>query len=293
MRAYRQSHQNSCAVGTCGVRRTYFNHGCNVPFNIRWKPARQNATMDAPIRVLLINIGCAMDRRQFNSLPLLALVGLTAAALQQAHALSLADLSSADASKGLKAALEKGALSAIGLLGVQDGFLGNPQVRIALPGYLNDAAQLLRTFGQGDKVDELLTTMNRAAETAVPQSRTLLLKAVQTMSVTDAKTILSGGNTAVTDFFASKTRTDLAAKFLPVVTQATAKVGLAEKYNAVAGKASEFGLVKKEDANVQQYVTGKTLDGLFFMISEEEKKIRANPVSYGSAILSKVFGSLQ
>jgi hypothetical protein len=78
-----------------------------------------------------------------------------------------------------------------------------------------------------------------------------------------------------------------------VVTQATAKVGLVDKYNAVAGKASEYGLVKKEDANVQQYVTGKALDGLFYMISEEEKKIRENPVGYGSAILSKVFGALK
>ncbi len=232
-----------------------------------------------------------MDRRQFNLLPLVGLVALTA--VGQAHALTLADLSSADASQGLKAALEKGALSAVGLLGAKDGFLGNPQVRIALPGYLNDAAQLLRTFGQGDKVDELLTSMNRAAEAAVPMSRDLLLNAVKTMSVTDAKAILSGGDTAMTEFFASKTRPALSAKFLPVVTQATAKVGLADKYNAVAGKASELGLLKKEDANIQQYVTGKTLDGLFFMISQEEKKIRQNPVQAGSAILSKVFGALQ
>lgn len=234
-----------------------------------------------------------MDRRQFNSLPLLTLAGLVALAADQARALTLEDLSSADASKGLKTALEKGALNAVGLLGAKDGFLGNPQVRIPLPGYLNDAVQLLRTFGQGEKVDELLTSMNRAAEAAVPMSRDLLLNAVKTMSVTDAKGILSGGDTAVTEFFASKTRPSLAQKFLPVVTQATAKVGLADKYNAVAGKASEFGLVKKEDANIQQYVTGKTLDGLFFMISEEEKKIRQNPVGYGSAILSKVFGALQ
>ena len=234
-----------------------------------------------------------MYRRQFNLLPLHLLAGLTALAASQAQALTLADLSNADASKGLKAALEKGALSAIGLLGVKDGFLGNAQVRIPLPGYLNDAAQLLRTFGQSEKVDELLTSMNRAAEAAVPMSRDLLLNAVQTMSVTDAKGILSGGDTAVTEFFVAKTRPALATKFLPVVTQATAKVGLADKYNAVAGKASELGLVKKEDANIQQYVTGKTLDGLFFMISEEEKKIRQNPVGYGSAILSKVFGALQ
>jgi hypothetical protein len=223
----------------------------------------------------------------------MTMAGMWAFTWDKARALTLDDLSNADASKGLKAALEKGALSAVGLLGATDGFLGNDKVRIPLPGYLNDAAQLLRTFGQGAKVDELLTAMNLAAEAAVPQSKELLLKAVQTMSVTDAKGILSGGNTAVTDFFASKTRPALAVKFLPIVTQAISKVGLADKYNEVAGKASELGLVKKEDANIQQYVTGKTLDGLFLMISEEEKKIRQNPVGYGSAILSKVFGALQ
>ncbi len=232
-----------------------------------------------------------MDRRLFNLTPLLALFSLTVGT--QAQALTLDDLSNADASKGMKAALEKAALSAVGLLGAKDGFLGNDRVRIPLPGYLNDAAQLLRTFGQGDRVDELLTAMNRAAEAAVPQSKALLLNAVNTMSVSDAKAILSGGNTGVTDYFASKTRPALATQFLPVVTQATAKVGLADKYNQVAGKASELGLVKKEDANIQQYVTAKTLDGLFFMISEEEKKIRQNPLGYGSAILSKVFGALK
>ena len=234
-----------------------------------------------------------MDRRRFNSIPLFALTGFTLLAARQAHALSLADLSNADATKGLKTALENGALAAIGTLGTQDGFLGNPQVRIPLPGFLNDASQLLRTLGQGDRIDELLTAMNRAAEAAVPKSKDLLLKAVQSMTVTDAKGILEGGNTAVTDFFASKTRAPLATTFLPVVTQATAKVGLVEKYNSVAEKASGMGLMKKEDANVQQYVTGKTLDGLFFMISEEEKKIRQNPVAYGSSILTKVFGALQ
>lgn len=235
----------------------------------------------------------AMDRRQFNvsSVSLLAL--LSAAAMNQAHALTLADLSNADATKGLKEALEKGALSAIGILGAPDGFLGNEKVRIPLPGALNDAAKLLRTFGQGARVDELVTAMNRGAEAAVPMAKDLLLNAVRTMTVTDAKGILSGGDTAVTGFFASKTRPALAVKFLPVVSKATEKVGLAGKYNEVAGKAADLGLMKKEDANIQQYVTGKTLDGLFFMISEEEKKIRQNPVGYGSAILSKVFGALK
>jgi Protein of unknown function (DUF4197) len=233
-----------------------------------------------------------MDRRQFNSL---CLVGATMAALatQKAYALSLSDLSNADASTGLKVALEKGAMSAINALGASNGFLGNEKVRIQLPGYLQDAANLLRTFGQGAKVDELVTAMNRGAEAAMPMAKDLLLNAVQTMSVQDAKAILSGSNTAATEFFASKTRPALALKFLPAVTQATATVGLADKYNQIAGKAAEMGLVKKEDANIEQYVTGKALDGLFLMISEEEKKIRQNPVAYGSNILTKVFGALK
>jgi hypothetical protein len=234
-----------------------------------------------------------MDRRQFNSVCVSGLGLLASLAVQQAHALTLADLSNADATKGLKTALEKGALSAVNLLGATDGFLGNEKVRIPLPGYLEDAAKWMRTFGQGARVDELVTSMNRGAESAVPMAKDLLVKAVQTMSVTDAKGILAGGETAVTDFFASKTRPALATKFLPVVTKATEKVGLADKYNQVAGKASELGLVKKEDANIQQYVTGKALDGLFLMISEEEKKIRQNPVGYGSAILTKVFGAIR
>lgn len=233
-----------------------------------------------------------MQRRQFTiTASLGALISL--AAVERAHALTLANLSNADATQGLKAALEKGALSAIALLGATDGFLGNDKVRINLPSSLQDAVNLLRTLGQGGRVDELITAMNRGAEAAMPMAKDLLVNAVQTMSVTDAKAILTGGDTAVTQFFASKTRPSLAVKFLPVVTHATEKVGLAQKYNDVAGKASEMGLLKKEDANIQQYVTGKALDGLYFMISEEEKKIRHNPVGYGSAILSKVFGALK
>jgi len=233
-----------------------------------------------------------MQRRQFAiTASLTTLLGL--AAVERAHALTLADLSNADATQGLKTALEKGALSAISLLGATDGFLGNDKVRINLPGSLQDAVNLLRTLGQGGRVDELVTAMNRGAEAAMPMAKDLLVNAVQTMSVTDAKGILTGGDTAVTQFFAGKTRPGLAVKFLPVVTHATEKVGLAQKYNDVAGKAAEMGLMKKDDANIQQYVTGKALDGLYFMISEEEKKIRQHPVGYGSAILSKVFGALK
>jgi hypothetical protein len=233
-----------------------------------------------------------MDRRQFNSIPVPTLAAVILLAQTQAHALTLSDLTNAEASKGLKTALEKGAIAAISTLGKTDGFLGNEKVRIPLPGFLEDASKLLRTFGQGARIDELVTAMNRAAEAAVPMAKDLLLGAVKSMNVTDAKKILQGGETSVTSFFAEKTRAPLSVKFLPVVTKATEKVGLAEKYNQVAGKAAGMGLVKKEDANIQQYVTGKSLDGLYLMIGEEEKKIRQDPIGTGSAVLKKVFGAL-
>lgn len=234
-----------------------------------------------------------MQRRQFNQAGISALGLLILAAYQQAQAISLADLSNAEAGSGLKTALEKGALAAVALLGKTDGFLGNPKVRIPLPGYLEDASKLLRNFGQGKRIDELVTSINRAAEAAVPMGKDLLVSAVRSMNVNDAKNILQGGETSVTNFFAEKTRAPLGVKFLPVVTKATAKVGLANKYNEFAGKAAGFGLVRKEDANIQQYVTGKTLDGLYLIIGDEEKKIRQDPVGTGSAILKKVFGSMK
>lgn len=232
-----------------------------------------------------------MNRRQFSSLSAGSL--LTMACLEHAYALSLTDLTGADASKGLKAALERGATAAVNALGAPDGFLGNDKVRIPLPKFLDEVAKVLRTFGKGAQVDELVTAMNRGAEAAVPQGKDLLVKAVQTMTVTDAKSILAGSQTAVTEFFESRTRPQLAVKFLPIVTKATERVDLASKFNEVAGKAAELGLMKKDDANIQKYVTDKTLSGLFHMIAEEEKKIRDNPGAYGSAILSKVFGSLK
>ena len=231
-----------------------------------------------------------MQRRKFQACGFAALILL---ATTRAQALSLADLSNADASSGVKAALEQGALAAVGLLGQSGGFLNNPQVRIPLPGYLNDAAQLMKRFGQGARIEELERSINRAAELAVPMGKEVLVGAVRSMNVQDAKNILTGGTTSVTQFFAEKTRVPLGQKFLPIVAQATDKVGLAQQYNAFAGKAVGFGLVKKEDARIEDYVTGKTLDGLFTVIGEEERKLRQNPAAAGSALLQKVFGALK
>lgn len=201
------------------------------------------------------------------------------------------DLTESDANAGIRTALERGAIAAVALLGRRDGFLGNPLVKIELPGYLKDAAKLLKATGQGARLDELVTAMNRAAEAAVPAARPLLVRAVKDMSVEDGLKILRGGDDSATNFFADKTRVPLHAQFLPIVTKATEKVALADKYNAVAKKASSFGLVRGDDANIQQYVTGKALDGLYRLIGEEEKKIRRDPVGTGSAILKKVFGA--
>jgi hypothetical protein len=218
-----------------------------------------------------------------------AVVLATLAGLPTGTAWALA-LTESDAALGVREALARGTESAIGLLGRKDGFLGNPKVRIPLPGYLDDAAKLLRTFGQGKRVDTLVTAMNRAAESAVPAGRDLLVGAVRDISVEDALKIVRGGDNAVTRFFERKTRAPLTDRFLPIVTQSTEREQLARKYNAVAGKAQGLGLVKKEDATIEGYVTRKSLDGLYFMIGEEEKKIRADPIGTGSAMLRRVFG---
>ena len=224
-----------------------------------------------------------MHRRQFN-------LALTATACLGAGPLQAADLSQADAASGLRVALERGASAAVSLLGREDGFLGNPKVRIPLPGFLNDAAKLLKFTGQQKRVDELVTAMNRAAEAAVPEAKSLLIAAVKSISVGDARRIVGGGEDSVTRFFADKTRTPLTQRFLPIVTRETKRVDLAARFNAVAAKGANLGLVKGEDANIERYVTRKALDGLYLMIGEEERKIRRDPVGTGSAILAKVFG---
>jgi hypothetical protein len=209
-----------------------------------------------------------------------------------ANALSLADISGRDANGGLKEALTQGAAKAVDVLGRQDGFLGNPKVRIPLPESVQKVEGLMRGLGMGKQADELLTAMNRAAEAAVPQAKVMLVNSIKQMSVEDAKGILSGGEDSATQYFRRTTSGPLAEKFKPVVQKAIARVKLAEKYDQFAGKAAKFGLVREQDAHLESYVTQKALDGLYLMIAEEEKAIRKNPAEAVGKLAKKVFGAL-
>ncbi len=218
---------------------------------------------------------------------------LVASNARNAMAFDLSDLSQKDASLGVKTALEKGAEVAVSLLGKADGFWGNDAVRIPLPDWLHKAERALRFMGKGQDIDDMKLGVNRAAEQAVPQAKTLLVGAVRSMSVQDAKGIISGGDNSVTTFFRGKTEKPIGEKFLPIVSKVTDRIGLARQYNRIAGQGEQLGLVKPEQAKVERHVTTKAMDGLYYMIGEEEKKIRQDPIGTGSEILSKVFGALR
>ncbi len=209
-----------------------------------------------------------------------------------AMALSLADLTQGDASGGLKDALSQGAKVAVQQLGKPGGFSNNPDVRIELPGNLGKAAKTMKMMGMGAQVDQLEASMNKAAEAAVPQAQALLLDSVKKMTVQDAKSILSGPQDSATQYLNKTSREQLRAKFLPIVKQATAQVGLAKQYNSFAGQAASFGVIDAKSANIESYVTEQALDGLFAMIAEQEASIRENPAGAATSLAKKVFGAL-
>jgi hypothetical protein len=229
-----------------------------------------------------------MDRRQFTAA--LWAGGAMAALAATPFGAWAAALGERQAASGVRAALERGVRAAVARLGRPDGFLGDERVRIPLPDFLHDAQRLLRATGQQRRVDELVTAMNRAAEAAVPEATDLLLQTAREVSVTDALAMVRGGDTGVTDHFAERTREPLTAALLPIVTRATERVALAERYNALAGRARSLNLVRPEQANLQQHVTSKALDALYLVIGDEERKLRADPVAAGSDLLRRVFG---
>ena len=221
-----------------------------------------------------------------------AILGLSAGLVicAQAAGQGLASLTSQDAAAGLKDALIQSAGKAVGQLGAADGFLGNPQVKIPLPDSVRRVESGLRMIGMGRQADELVVSMNRAAEMAVKEATPILVESVKKMSVQDAKGILAGGDNAATDYFRRTTSAQLTQRFQPIVTTMTAKVQLAEQYNSLAGQAASLGLLKQEDANIDAYVTRKALDGLFIVIAEQERAIRKDPVGAATGMAKKVFG---
>ncbi|NOU25292.1 MAG: DUF4197 domain-containing protein [Methylotenera sp.] len=222
---------------------------------------------------------------------LLAILGFVLFATH-ANALSVSDLTNKEASGGLKEALTQGVGKAISALGATDGFLGNKEVKIPLPSSLKKVEKVMKMMGMGKQSDELILKMNRAAEAAVPEAKTLLVDSIKKMTVEDAKAILTGPQDAATQYFKKTTSTQMAQKFLPIVTKATEKVQLAETYNKYAEMGSKYGVVKKEDAKIEQYVTNKALEGVYLMIAKEEAAIRQDPVGQASSLLKKVFGAL-
>jgi hypothetical protein len=210
-----------------------------------------------------------------------------------ATAQNLAAFTNQDQVQALKDALVQGSGKAVSQLSAPDGFLGNPKVKIPLPDSIRRVESGLRMIGMGRQADELVTSMNRAAEMAVREATPLLVSSVKSMSVADAKGILTGGDDAATQYFKRNTSEALTQRFLPIVKEMTAKVELAQQYNGLAGQAAQYGLISKEEANIDLYVTHKALDGLFVVIAEQERSIRRDPMGAATSVAKKVFSSLR
>lgn len=232
------------------------------------------------------------SRRQMFLCAGAAVLGVfSAAALAGTLGTALDALTNKDASSGLRAALSQGIDVAVRQLGAPDGFLKDPKVTIPLPPAMKKAEKAMRFLGMGSDADALKVAMNRAAESAVAEAKPVLKSALQAMTLADAKSILTGGEDAATQYFRRTTSAQLAARFKPLVAQATSKVQLAALYDRYAGRAAEMGLLPAQDANLDDYVTAKALDGLFSRMAEEEKAIRADPLGQTSALIRKVFGA--
>jgi hypothetical protein len=203
----------------------------------------------------------------------------------------LDSLTSKDASGGLRAALSQGIDTAVAQLGARNGFLNDPKVAIPLPPPLAKAERALRMVGMGKDADNLEEAMNHAAESAVAHAKPVFKQALQKMTLADAKAILTGADDAGTQYFRKATGERLMADFKPIIARETAKLNITSLYDRYAGKAASLGLIPAQDANLNDYVTNKALDGLFSRIADEERAIRQDPMAQTSSLLRKVFGA--
>jgi Protein of unknown function (DUF4197) len=199
-------------------------------------------------------------------------------------------LSDTKISSGLKQALQIGAEQAVKLTGRPNGYFSNPDIKILMPGNLRTLEKGLRMVGYGPKVDRFVLSMNRAAEAAAPAARQIFIDAITAMSFDDARKILSGGDTAATDYFKEKTTPQLTAAFRPVVERTMAKNGVTEQYNALVSQVKDIPFAKSQDLDINHYVVSKALDGLFYELGQEERKIRQDPAAQTTNLLKEVFG---
>jgi hypothetical protein len=193
--------------------------------------------------------------------------------------------------QALKQALQVGTENAVKLTGRTDGYFKNAAIKIVLPDRLKSLEQGLRVVGFGPQVDELVLGMNRAAEQAAPGARQIFFDAIGDMTIDDARRILDGGATAATDYFKDKTTGKLTTTFKPIVEQSMSQVGVTKRYEALLSRADNVPFLNAERYDLNDYVVGKALDGLFYMVGEEEKKIRTNPAARVTDLLREVFGS--
>jgi hypothetical protein len=200
-------------------------------------------------------------------------------------------LSDAKIGSGLQEALKVGSENAVTQTSSVDGFLLNKAIKILMPKTLQNIEKPLRLVGYGPQIDEFVVGMNRAAEKAVPFAKEIFWNAIGQMSFDDVKKILNGSDTAATDYFKSKTTKNLQTAFLPSVTDVMNQVGVNQQYNALIGKYKDVPFSKNIVFDVNQYVTEKATDGIFFVVGQEEKKIRTNPAARVTDLLKEVFGS--
>ncbi len=200
------------------------------------------------------------------------------------------DLDDDTVASGLKEALRVGTGNTVDITGQVDGYFGNEAIKILLPDNIQKAERGLRMAGFGDQLDEFVLSMNRAAEKAAPFARDIFWGAIKEMTISDARGILTGGDTAATEYFRDKTSDRLTEAFRPIVNESMEDVGVTRQYQAISGKLKSIPFMRADDMDLDSYVVGKALDGLFHVLGEEEKKIRQNPAARVTDLLQKVFG---
>jgi len=232
------------------------------------------------------------DRGRLIGACILLLTTLTPAQIGDvARQLGLGNqLSDTKISSGLKQALQIGAEQAVKVTGRPNGYFANQEIKILMPSNLRPLEKGLRMIGYGPKIDDFVLSMNRAAEAAAPAAQKIFIDAVTAMTINDARGILSGGDTAATNYFKEKTTPQLTAAFGPVVERTMAKNGVTRQYNALTAQYKSIPFAKNQDLDISHYVVSKALDGLFYELGQEERKIRQDPAAQTTSLLKEVFG---